>query len=86
MTDHRKTPVKGLIGPGSGEFPCGIDDPRVLSTDTDLHSLIYDFWELRIEMSPTPGNGEVSGKGNEFHATRAAESATLCLPFVFVPN
>ena len=32
LTVHSKWPVKELIGPGSGGFPCGIDDPRVLET------------------------------------------------------
>ena len=59
-----------------------IDDPRVLSTDDDLHSLIYDCWELRIEMSPNPGNEEASGKIIRFHGTLVGESAILWLPFV----
>ena len=82
---HRKAPIKGLIGPGNGGFPCGIDDPRVLVTDAGLHSLIYDCWELCIEMPPIPGNEKTPGKVTRFHAKLAAESAILWLPFVFVP-
>ena len=86
LTVHRKAPVKGLIGPGNGGFPCGIDDPWVLATDADLHSLIYDCWELCIEMSPLPGNEEAPGKVTRFYATLAAEWPILWLSFVFVPN
>ena len=68
---HRKAPAKGLIGHGNGGFPCGINDPRVLSTDDDMHSLIYDCWELCIEMSPIPGNEGAPGKVTRFHATLA---------------
>ena len=58
LRGYRKVPAKGLIRPGNDGFPCGIDDPRVLSADDDLHSLIYDRWELCIEMSPIPGKEE----------------------------
>ena len=46
---HKKAPVKGVIGPGNGGFPCGIYDPRMPATDDDQPSLIYDCWELCIE-------------------------------------
>ena len=85
LTVHRKAPVRGLIGPGNGGFPCGIDNPRALATDADLHSLIYDCWEMCIEISPILGNEEAPGKVRRFHATLAAESAILWFPFVFVP-
>ena len=81
---HRKAPVKGLIGPGSGGLPCGIDDPRVLATNDDLHLLIYDCWDLCIKMSPILGNEEALGKVTRFHVTLTTESAlfTIC----FSPN
>ena len=74
---HRKAPVTGLIPPGSGRFPCGIDDPRALLTDDDLHSLINDCWELCIEMFPIAGNEKAPGKATRSHATLAGESEIL---------
>ena len=56
LTVQRKALVKGPIGPGNGGFHCGIDDPRVLATHADLYPLIYDCWEMYIEMSPIAGN------------------------------
>ena len=46
LTVYRKTPKKGLIGPGNVGFPSGIDDLRMFATDAGLHSLIYVCWEL----------------------------------------
>ena len=40
LTSHRKAPVKGIIGPGNGGLPCGIDDLQVLATGAGQHSLI----------------------------------------------
>ena len=74
---HRGAPVKGLIEPGNDGLPCGIDELRVLSTDDDLHSLIYDCWELRTPH--TPGNEDALGKITSYHATLAAVSMRLWL-------
>ena len=70
--------------PGNGGFPRGIDDLRVVATDAGLPSLIYDCWELCIEMSPIPGNEDAPGKVMKFHVTLAVESAILWLLFVFL--
>ena len=88
LTVHRKAPVKGLIRPGNGGFPCGIDDPRVLAvaTDADLYPLIYDCWERASKCLPFLEMRRHRENVTRFHATHAAESAILWLPFVFVPN
>ena len=39
LTLHRKTLIKGLIGLGNSQFPCGIDGLRLLATDADLMSV-----------------------------------------------
>ena len=80
---HRKAPAKVLIGPGNGGFPCSINDPRVLSTDDDLLSLIYGCWGLCIEMYPIPGNEEAPGKVTIFHAALVGEQAILWFPFLY---
>ena len=56
------------------------------ATDTGLYSLIYEYWELcsGIKMAHIPGNQDAPGMIARFHATLAAESTRLLLPFVLV--
>ena len=38
--------MKGIIGRGNGGLPRGMGDLRVLATDADLHSQIYERGKL----------------------------------------
>ena len=87
-TIHRIAPAKWLIVSGNDGSNCGINDLRVLVTDADLHSPIYDSWELCVcrDMCHIPGNEDAPGKIKRFHATLAAESTIFWLPFLLVPK
>ena len=81
LTYHRKAPVKGIIGPGKGGLPCGIDDLRVLAR---CWSAFADFMSVGncasgLKMGHNPGNEDAPGKSMRCHDTLAAESTRLWL-------
>ena len=78
----------GLIVSENASFPCGTDSFRVLATDGGVSPLILSVGNCTygLEKAHTHRNEDGPAYIMRVHATFAAESTRLLLPFVLIPK